>query len=500
MADTDKVTPSGRVKFGSRRASNPTPPVIEGNSAGSQQQQPMGQSNFAQQNSYSNVGAPLHPSGNAGAPQHPSGNAGASQHSSGNAGAPQHPSGNAGAPQHPSGSAGAPQHPSGNAGASQHPSGDAGALQPTGRPTFGRSSDVQPGSGGRFTGSCNSSSLNPQPVSAFNQSSGSTYTNSSMSANTINSNGGRSEMEQRRDGGFHNRGGGSRDNINNAGAFAHASAPYNGHDNRSAGFGGRGDDRNNSNSSNGARPCYMDGNREESSSARHVTFPQQPPRELPARVVYQAPAEVLSAPPVDEHRRASEEAQRVCQELVSGMGKTLYESRDMADIIIVAADGAEVKAHKLLLTIRSSVFSESILGENVEVVDGMSRLAIEGDFSADVVETFIELLYKGEAAAFDGPDAGLDTLELIFLLASKYKVAELVTLSALRLTLDVNAENFIKLLVMADQQGCEVMKDKVMDNYVTKNRKTVLSLDEWKKTKVDHESLYVNVLERLAQA
>ena len=69
------------------------------------------------------------------------------------------------------------------------------------------------------------------------------------------------------------------------------------------------------------------------------------------------------------------------------------------------------------------------------------------------VQTFVELLYTGESAKFDDPEASRDVFQLIFLLASKYHVAELRILAALKLTQEVNAENFVQLLILAQEQA-----------------------------------------------
>jgi hypothetical protein len=142
--------------------------------------------------------------------------------------------------------------------------------------------------------------------------------------------------------------------------------------------GGRMDDRHNSSghSGAGARPCYMDGNRDEPNHRNHLD------NRGSGSDHYRVPP---VAPPVDQHQKQSEEARKACKENAMNLTKVLFHSREMTDVVIVAADGVEVKAHKVVLAVRSPVFKALFSNEDIPEEE-KKRVLVAGDFSGELLE------------------------------------------------------------------------------------------------------------------
>ena len=124
----------------------------------------------------------------------------------------------------------------------------------------------------------------------------------------------------------------------------------------------------------------------------------------------------------------------------------------------------------------------------------VNRVELAGVYNKEVVEAFLEFVYKGESVTCKS----VDMYRLVFLLAAKYKVEDVRDMAALELTKNITANTFVKLLITAAEEGSELMKTKVMD-FIIKERKTVLAQDDWKRLRDDHNTLYIDVLERLAR-
>ncbi|XP_073811918.1 speckle-type POZ protein-like [Musca autumnalis] len=170
--------------------------------------------------------------------------------------------------------------------------------------------------------------------------------------------------------------------------------------------------------------------------------------------------------------------------LINDFAKIL-ENNKYADIVMVARDGTEFKAHKLLLSARSEVFETMLNRDFLE--NKTNRITID-DMDADVMKEMLNFIYTGKEIA---KGMALD----LFPVANKYALIDLETMCAGILNETINTASSIDILLLADRHSNELLKKNAI-TYINTNLKAVMETEGWKILRDTNYDLYVDIVEK----
>ena len=165
------------------------------------------------------------------------------------------------------------------------------------------------------------------------------------------------------------------------------------------------------------------------------------------------------------------------------LGSALHED-PFADFTLVVGD-KELKAHKVVLAVRSPVFKrmiESPMQENRE-----NRVEIT-DFDPKVVQELLTYIYTGEA-----PNLKKMPQELLKI-AEKYELQRLKFICGSELNKCLREANAIDTLILADTQNQERLKKSCID-FIVNHLADVAKTPGWDALKTENNCLYIAVLE-----
>ncbi|XP_073841519.1 speckle-type POZ protein-like [Musca autumnalis] len=177
----------------------------------------------------------------------------------------------------------------------------------------------------------------------------------------------------------------------------------------------------------------------------------------------------------------------VASKLINDFEK-LFVDNKFTDIVLVARDGTEFKAHKLILSGRSEVFSTMLHNDFLE--NKTNRITID-DMDADVMKEMLNFIYTGKEIT------KAKALSL-FPIANKYALVDLETMCADILTETINTALSVEILIMADRHSNEILKTNAI-TFITANFKDVTKTEGWKILKDTNYDLYNDILEKALQ-
>ncbi|XP_073841539.1 speckle-type POZ protein-like [Musca autumnalis] len=166
----------------------------------------------------------------------------------------------------------------------------------------------------------------------------------------------------------------------------------------------------------------------------------------------------------------------------------IFASKEFSDVILVAQDGIELKAHKLVLCARSPVFA-AMFRNNFEE-SKTNRIKID-DMDAEVIEEMLKFLYTGG-------DISEKFAEELFVAANKYSLLYLQTMCENILINTMKVPTVADILLLADRHTNDRLKTKAVD-FIVYNIKTVTETEGWKKlcqTDYDLSRLVLDKTER----
>lgn len=126
------------------------------------------------------------------------------------------------------------------------------------------------------------------------------------------------------------------------------------------------------------------------------------------------------------------------------------DSVPLADVTFITSDGGTIKAHQLILSLRSEIFSEMLLTENEELTD---RQIVINDFHPYVVTMFVDYFYTESVDAASVSDCGD-----LFALARLYQVTGLNEQCEARLLNLLCSSNVIDILSLGDKYQVEGLR------------------------------------------
>ena len=150
----------------------------------------------------------------------------------------------------------------------------------------------------------------------------------------------------------------------------------------------------------------------------------------------------------------------------------------------------EIFGNKLVLSAWSPVF-RAMFKDNKMLEAKTSKIIID-DFDAAVVTLFLDYLHGTEV-----PEAAfVEHAAIIFQLAHKYQIEDLLSRCEIVIVDSISMENFADILIMSDKYGNEAIKKAVHD-FVTTNKKEVVETGAWKKFLKENPHLAVDIFVRI---
>ncbi|OQV21744.1 putative Speckle-type POZ protein [Hypsibius exemplaris] len=149
----------------------------------------------------------------------------------------------------------------------------------------------------------------------------------------------------------------------------------------------------------------------------------------------------------------------------------LYRSRHFSDVVIVAQDMTELKAHRAILGSRSPVF-EAMLSH--DLAEKQSNVIKIDDVPKDVLEAFLSLIYTNTSPGLEEHAGSL------LVLGEKYQISDVKEKAVDVLRKSLSIGNAGDLLVMADLHNVADLKEDVMDFIVKPdNWTTIRQTEAW---------------------
>ena len=130
-----------------------------------------------------------------------------------------------------------------------------------------------------------------------------------------------------------------------------------------------------------------------------------------------------------------------CLSSLSSDLSALLADPSNADIVIHTTGGGRVRAHRLILSARSLVFSTMLNNDMVENTTGVIKIM---DFEHNVVEAMVRYIYSGKI------DDRFSDWRALLLIGDKYEIQSLVEFCRHKLVKAISCENVLELAVFAE--------------------------------------------------
>lgn len=152
-----------------------------------------------------------------------------------------------------------------------------------------------------------------------------------------------------------------------------------------------------------------------------------------------------------------------------GFEKLLNDEK-FSDIKFIV-DGRTINAHKNILSVQSAYFLAMFENDMKENQENSVRIT---DVSYEVMQEILRFIYCGKVN-------NMETLKLdLFVAADKYMIEGLKILCEEALILDLNIENVVDTLIIADQYDIKDLKTAAL-NYFTIHKREITTSDEFEK-------------------
>ncbi|OEL21373.1 BTB/POZ and MATH domain-containing protein 1 [Dichanthelium oligosanthes] len=189
-------------------------------------------------------------------------------------------------------------------------------------------------------------------------------------------------------------------------------------------------------------------------------------------------------------------AKAPASDMMEQLGK-IYASEDGADVTY-SVQGKLFHAHKIILAMRSPVFKAQLYGG---IMESTAKLILVTDMLPDVFKALLCYIYTDTLPAPDGQaDDDEDVTEVIshlLLAADQYSVERLRILCEYKLCTLVTADNIVKLLVFAEEQHCNMIKDACIEFMATSDRiGKVVASKEYAQLRSTHPLILIDALEK----
>jgi hypothetical protein len=173
----------------------------------------------------------------------------------------------------------------------------------------------------------------------------------------------------------------------------------------------------------------------------------------------------------------------------------LYQEGLFTDATIRCVEGGgefrEFKVHKAILASQSAVFKRMFQADMVEKTSGIIEMT---DITPAVLSDLVAYLYTGSA-----PNISTQARELL-MVADKYEIHRLLLMCENELTMGIDADNVMDVLLFAEMHQAAAELKGVCLKYIKTNLEKFLKSEGWQDEKAKHGSdlaLVVDILEYL---
>ncbi|XP_073838527.1 protein roadkill-like [Musca autumnalis] len=177
----------------------------------------------------------------------------------------------------------------------------------------------------------------------------------------------------------------------------------------------------------------------------------------------------------------------LCSSLTKDLDNILT-NKEFSDVTLVAQDGIELKAHKLMLCARSQVFAAMFRNDMEE--SKTNRIRID-DMSAEVIKGMLRYIYTGYA----GDYVPCKLAKELFIAANKYALFDLQTMCENILINTMNRDTVTDTLLLADRHANERLKNTALQ-FIAYNIEAIKGNEPWKKLRQTNHELCMDVLEK----
>ncbi|XP_057318312.1 speckle-type POZ protein B-like [Microplitis mediator] len=167
--------------------------------------------------------------------------------------------------------------------------------------------------------------------------------------------------------------------------------------------------------------------------------------------------------------------------------KELYDTKMNSDVILVVGN-EKFKAHKLILSTRSPVFSAMFTHEMKE--NRESEVTIP-DIDPEIFNKMLEFIYTDEINNLDADAAYL--LEA----ADKYQLLNLKSLCEESLSKSCSIDNAIKLMILADLHNANQLLEFIFE-FMIKNIKDITKTPEYEVLEITKPLLLLKLIKKIA--
>ncbi|XP_044015086.1 speckle-type POZ protein-like [Aphidius gifuensis] len=171
---------------------------------------------------------------------------------------------------------------------------------------------------------------------------------------------------------------------------------------------------------------------------------------------------------------------------ISGLPSYLENER-FSDIIL-EVDGKEFKAHKMILSLKSPVFSAMFDHESMK--ESRDNRVVIKDIDADVVKQMLEYIYTGKT-----PSKINDCVHDLIGAADKYHIDDLREICENNLMEKLTVDNAVHTLIVADRYDAKELKTKVVE-FIKQNVSIIDSAD-FEALKSNNANLAIEILRKL---
>ncbi|XP_044015191.1 speckle-type POZ protein-like [Aphidius gifuensis] len=172
--------------------------------------------------------------------------------------------------------------------------------------------------------------------------------------------------------------------------------------------------------------------------------------------------------------------------LISGLLSWLQNEK-FSDIVL-EVDGKDLKAHKMILSIKSPVFSAMFDYESMK--ESRDNRVVIKDIDADVVEQMLEYIYTEKT-----PSKIDDCVYDLIGAADKYQIDDLKEICENNLMGKITVDNAVDTLIVADRYDTKKLKNKVIE-FIKQNLSIVNSAD-FKNLQLQDANLAFEILRKL---
>ena len=171
--------------------------------------------------------------------------------------------------------------------------------------------------------------------------------------------------------------------------------------------------------------------------------------------------------------------------------KNVFVSSRFTDVTILCGE-KEFNCHKAILAERSSVF-ESMF--TIEMKEAMENEVTIKDMDAETCQQMLLYIYSSKVEAIDKEG----NAESLLAAAEKYDLKGLKTLTENHLSANLNIDNVMSLLVLADLHCASTLRSLALQ-FVADNRKQIVAKKEWRGKLTKYPELMEEIIDIIAQS